>query len=161
MPNFQDFLAKGKEVESEFAGLFKSTVAATRKEDMFGKFDLKINLKVDVKGMKKINRTDQEPNENFHWVELKNVRGNRGWLFGDADYFAFEIKDYFVIVKKEELQELIKTKIKEEEGKGVYMQYSRSGRKDLMTLAPTVDLCYISHKIIRKNETDQNQKQEH
>jgi hypothetical protein len=151
---FSDFLKKGKEVESDFASLFKNTVAATKHEDMFKKFDLTINIKVDVKGMKKINRSDKEPNENFHWVELKNVRGNKGWLYGGSDYFAFEVKDYFIAVKKEVLQELIKDKITDEEGKGIYLRYSRAGREDLMTLVPTMDLCSIAHAIIPKR--DQN-----
>ena len=46
-------------------------------------------------------------------IELKNVHGNIGWLYGEANYFAFETVDYWIIVEKLLLQELIADKCKE------------------------------------------------
>jgi hypothetical protein len=68
-------------------------------------------IKYDVKGLKKIKRYDKTTNESIHWVEIMNVRGNLGWLYGKADRFAFELNDYYMIIDKEKLQELIKEKM--------------------------------------------------
>lgn len=32
----------------------------------------------DVKSMKKSNRKDSAPDDQIHWIELQNVRGNPG-----------------------------------------------------------------------------------
>jgi len=39
------------------------------------------------------------------WVEFKNVRGNDGWMYGKADWIAFELPEVcgFVMVLREEL----------------------------------------------------------
>jgi len=49
-----------------------------------------IQYKVEVKGQKRINRKDNKEQNDFVWVELQNVRGKAGWLFGKADLIAFE-----------------------------------------------------------------------
>ena len=55
-------------------------------------------VKVDVKALKRTNRNDNDVDENIHWVEIRNVRGKKGWLYGDSGLIAFETKDYFVFV---------------------------------------------------------------
>jgi len=42
------------------------------------------------------------------WVEFKNVRGNDGWMYGKADWIAFELPEVcgFVMVLREELASL-------------------------------------------------------
>lgn len=143
------FLQKGKEKERLFASLFESTTESTREEDMFLHWDIKIP--VDVKGIKKINRGDREANENFHYVELRNVNGKKGWIYGEAMYFAFETTNYWILVGKRQLQELIAVKCaKKRLGRDPYELRTRAGRKDLITIVPTLDLCYISTEIISK-----------
>ena len=53
---------------------------------------------VDVKG-------NNMPDE--IWVEMKNIKGNHGWLFGEATTIAFDMPELtgFVIVDREELAE--------------------------------------------------------
>lgn len=150
--NYKKFQA----VERKFAGaldMFNKVSFASRDEDIFDHWDVKIDIKIDVKAMKKINREDSEPNENIHYVEIKNVHGNKGWLYGEADYFAFEMKDYYVMVSKIKLQAMIADKCKEKmkcARPTLYQLYSREGRNDMMTLVKTVDLIFISDKMIEK-----------
>jgi len=150
--NYKKFQA----VERKFAGaldMFNKVSFASRDEDIFDHWDVKIDIKIDVKAMKKINRENSEPNENFHYVEIKNVHGDKGWLYGEADYFAFEMKDYYVMVSKIKLQAMIADKCKEKikcARPTLYQLYSREGRNDMMTLVKTVDLIFISDKMISK-----------
>lgn len=147
------FLRKGKEVENEFSKIFKNAVSTTTEEDIRDHVDIKINVGVDVKGLKKINRNDETSNEHFHWVEIMNVLGLSGWLYGKADFFAFEIKDYWVVVSKEDLQKFTAEKCKEKiwvNKPELYKLYRRSGRKDIITLITSYDLCFIATSMIKK-----------
>lgn len=150
--NYKKFQA----VERKFAGaldMFNKISFASSDEDIYQHWDVKIDIKIDVKAMKKINREDSEPNENIHYVEIKNVHGNKGWLYGDADYFAFEMKDYYVMVSKIKLQAMIADKCKEKikcARPTLYQLYSREGRDDMITLVKTIDLIFISDKMIEK-----------
>jgi hypothetical protein len=96
------FLKKGKEKEDQFSRLFSNAIEASESDDINKHVDLLINVGVDVKGLKKINRSDQETNENYHWIEIRGVK-DKGWLYGEADFFAFEIKDYWIVVDKHSL----------------------------------------------------------
>lgn len=147
------FLKRGKKVEDEFSKLFKEAVPTTKEEDIKGHVDLKITIGVDVKGLKKINRSDQEVNEHIHWVEIKGITGHNGWLYGEADFFAFEIKDYWIVVTKEDLQKFIASKCKDKirvEKPELYKLYQRKERKDLITLVTSYDLLYICTSQIKK-----------
>jgi len=147
------FLKKGREVEEVFANLFKNAFPTSQDEDINKHVDVLITIGVDVKSLKKINRNDQETNEHIHWVELKNVQGKSGWLYGEADFFAFEIKDYWIVVDRHDLQKFIANKCKDKIRvikPELYKLYQRKERKDLITLVTSYDLCYISTKIIKK-----------
>lgn len=147
------FLKSGKETEKKFSQILKEKCSfSNEQQDIHEHWDLKIVSKVDVKGLKKVRRSDSQPNENIHWIEIKNVRGDLGWLYGDADYFAFELIDYWIVVSKEDLQNLIKEKVNKVyyDKPTLYSLYSRKGRKDVITLVKSYDLCYISSNIIKK-----------
>lgn len=148
------FLAKGKEVEERFAKLFRDAEATSTEEDMHDHVDLKISIGVDIKGLKKVKRNDQEINEHIHWVELKSVQGKPGWLYAQApDFFVFELKEYWVVVAKEDLQKLIAEKCVEKiktETPALYKLYQRKGRKDIITMVTSYDLCYVSTSIFKK-----------
>lgn len=153
----------GKLKEADFAKLFTGVTASSKKEDMYEHWDLKIETKIDVKSLKKQAREDIMYNENFHWIELKNVRGKLSWLYGDADYFAFETEDYWVVVEKKALQDFIESKCK---GKLIgklrdpYELYQREGREDVVVKVKTIDLIHICSKMIKKesNESSFNKK---
>jgi hypothetical protein len=143
----------GKLSELEFSKLFDSVNFADKFSDIYEHWDIKIETKIDVKSIKKESREDLSYNENFHWVEIQNVNGEHGWLYGKADYFAFETEDYWLIVEKEKLQNFIEMKCDKTIGKtkDPYCFFSRKNRKDIIVKVKTLDLSYISDKILSKN----------
>lgn len=148
-----DFLTKGKEVKEKFETLFKEEIINNSKEGFGNHVDVKIPLSIDVKSLKKINRSDQETNEHIHWVELKGITGEDGWLYGKSDFFAFELNNYWIIVSKEELQKFIADKCKDKvrvSKPELYKLYQRKDRKDIITLITSYDLCYIKTLQIKK-----------
>lgn len=148
------FLKNGKKTETEFAKLFKNYNQSSKEQDINEHWDLEITHKIDVKGLKKVRRSDDSVNENFHYVEIKNVNGKPGWLYGEADFFAFELNNFWVIVPKETLQDRIaKNTVKTYyDEPTVYGLYQRSGRKDVMTIVPSYDLCSICVAMIEKDK---------
>lgn len=157
--NNKEFII-GKLKEDDFASMFTNVTPSTKEEDMYEHWDLNIGVKIDVKSLKKESRSDLFYNENFHWVELKNVRGKLSWLYGDADFFAFETEEYWVIVEKLRLQEFIANKTKEKEistSKDPYELYRREGRKDIIVKVKTIDLFYLATKILKKDENNSKQ----
>lgn len=160
--DYSKYLETGKEVEAIFIRSFaahfgvpiNAIVAATIKEDINRHFDLSYaGMKIDVKGLKKIYRQEPVTNQEFHWIEFKNVAGNKGWLYGDADIFAFELNISFLCVRKEKLQELIHNYCAAKYlmvNREPYRLYRRPGRNDILTIAKSLDLAQISDFIIKK-----------
>jgi hypothetical protein len=146
------FLADGKKTEESFAEIFDNVDFSSAKEDINEHWDLKVSFKIDVKGLKKRRRGDDGADETIHWVEIKNVNGKKGWLYGDADYFAFELEKYWVIVNKLTLQDYIaKNTVKEYSIVPIVNRlYKRDGRKDVLTLVSSIDLIYMSTQFIKK-----------
>lgn len=123
-------------------------IRATGEQDISEHWDCTIikdstgeKLHVDIKALKRLSRWDECVQEEWVWIEFHGVRpDDRGWLFGgNADLFAFERKDDFVIIKKDTLQYLVnslidksKRVLKASEAK--YKIYSRQGRPDLISM---------------------------
>ena len=149
------FIKNGKKVERAFAKLFLLSEFATQDEDRNEHWDVKIPEfgKVDVKGLRKVQRSNDNPDENLHWIEIKSVIGGNGWAYGDADCFAFELIDYFLVVSKNNLQRLIREKVQKTyvEKPEIYKLYQRNGRNDVITLVKTIDLFYICEALLKKN----------
>jgi hypothetical protein len=121
---------------------------SSKDEDIYEHWDVSVTMQIDVKAIKK-------NNENIHYVELKNVLGRPGWLYGDAHYFAFETQDYWIMVDKIRLQEFIKDKCAAKEWSQIpsfYKLTQRRERKDIITLVKTIDLMFICDKMIKKDE---------
>lgn len=83
----------------------KSVLLPTAIEDMSEHWDCRMvsgekNIKVDIKGIK--SRDFQST-----FIEFLNVHGEDGWLFGKADYIAFETPYNFYFVKRKKLLEHI------------------------------------------------------
>mgnify|MGYP001809637823 CR=1 FL=1 len=118
---FSDSFAEGKSTEARFESKAiehgYAVEHASREDDMKNHFDFVLRkagkddedlmLKVDVKGMKRIVRSDAFVQDDFFWVELKRS----GWLFGGkADLIAFELRDnHWMLVKREKLAEFVDT----------------------------------------------------
>lgn len=151
--NKEKFLAIGKEKEKEFCRLFKNAIRSTEEQDINEHWDVEITSKIDVKGLKKIKRSDEDVNENIHWLEIKGITGHLGSVYSEhVEYFAFETKKYWILVGKLELQKLISENVIKEfcESPEIYKLYQRKDRLDVLTLVPTLDLLYISEKMFKK-----------
>lgn len=148
----KDRLKVGRIKEANFKNLFKNTSWATKDQDVFDHWDFQVNFKVDVKGLKKLKRSDENTNENIHWIELINVLGNKGWLYGEADFFAFETNKYWVVVEKYKLQDWIAKNVSKElmQAPTLYKLYNRKGSKDIITLVSTHDLYFLSEEVLEK-----------
>lgn len=111
---------------------------------------------IDIKGARKNKRTDKCVDYSIHWVELRNVNGRKGWLFGKADLFAFEGERDWIIVPRKTLQDLIKginphtDRVRLSTPK-LYEYYQREGRKDLLIKVATLDLMRAARVIIPRD----------
>lgn len=66
----------------------------------------KIFERFDVKGLKEC------VSEGFEWIELMTVDGRKGWLYSEyMDSLAFELNDYFILIKRIELVPIIEANI--------------------------------------------------
>ena len=94
---------------------------------------------VDIKARKKTSRSNSQAQDDWIWIEFQNVRGNAGWLYGEADRIAFETQDDFIIVDRSSLIDYVEDVV--DMGKSVkyssqaqYKTYRRAGRNDLLTM---------------------------
>ena len=111
------------------------------------------NFSVDVKARKKINRGDSEVNDEWTWIEFKNVRARPGWLYGKADYIAFEREFDLLIVNRYKLIEFCEDKIDLENivpstHMAEYAAYQRKGRKDLISRVCMDDINKLEGNIV-------------
>jgi hypothetical protein len=124
--------------------------ASSSKENIHDHWDYLIeketdSFKVEVKSKKRIQRSEDSSQNDFIWVELQNVRGEPGWLFGKADLIAFEKEKTFLIVKKPDLLKTVNQKVNlvakvKTPKDALYKIYKREGRKDKLTLLPMKDI---------------------
>ena len=155
----QKFLKKFKQQEIQFANHileFGKVSESSKEEDMKEHWDIKLETKFDVKAIKRVYRNG-EPDDNIHYVEMKNVYGTNGWLYGKADYIAFELNDYWLIVDRLKLVLFIATKCHAKiwcETPELYKLYTRG--KDIVTLVRTIDLIYISELLLPKTQTNEH-----
>ena len=160
-----DSFQLGLDAESAFVAAAQKEgmrVEKSSKRDEFKHIDFYIhtpsNLKfsVEVKSRKKIKRNDDKVNDEFLWVEFKNVQGLRGWLYGSADLVAFERENDFVLVNRKLLARLCEklcdlTKINVDVKMPLYTGYQRRGRLDLVSLIKMSDiLTNIKYSVFKK-----------
>ena len=118
---------------------------AKRRENMHKHIDKHVTREdgsawsVDIKARKKTSRSDSNAQDDWIWIEFQNVKGNNGWLYGEADNIAFETQDSFVIVDRNSLVDYVENAV--DMGKPVrksflakYKTYRRAGRNDLLTM---------------------------
>ena len=108
----------GRDAERSFVETFESQghrcVKSTRHENMREHWDFLVDdkYKVEVKARKKERRDDKSPNDEWIYVEFKNIIGYPGWLYGRADYIAFERPNGFLVVPRVLLVKAAEDKIK-------------------------------------------------
>lgn len=120
---------------------------------------------VDVKAKKRIKRNDHKGNSEFIWIELNNVKGNNGWIFGSQDLIAFEQENEYIIVNRNSLKNLVLKLLEENKlnnqnqyglifvnnsNEALYNHYQRRNRQDIITLIKKSDLFNIDYRIWKK-----------
>lgn len=156
---------RGREIESLFAIAFKKAypnyliIKSAKEQDMFDHYDYivttdkKKTFTVEVKSLKRNNREDDALDSEIIWAELTNVRGDKGWLRGLADYIVFELDSKFVFVKRKELLdytlEVTKGKVAGS-SKKFYDIYQRYGREDEVVKLPFKDISPMIRTYISK-----------
>ena len=106
---------------------------------------------VDVKG-------NNLPDE--IWCEFKNVRGEKGWMYGGATIIAFDMPEEggFSIVNRKELKDYCEENVQDitvSHKKNAYKKkYSRQGREDVITSLSLKDLKSLSSYRVWKYFTD-------
>lgn len=121
---------------------YRRAVPTSKKSSRHDDIHLHIDFWVDGEGVdvKGNNLMDEI------WIELKNVRGEPGWLFGEAKYIAFDIPELggFVQVEREELKEYCKDNVDYKtlvpKAKAYKKGYRRKDRDDLITRLCVEDL---------------------
>lgn len=111
---------------------------------------------IDAKGRRKVNRSDKKYNDNIQWIEMYNIRGDKGWAYGESEYIAFLTNEKIIFVKTIKIQEYGENIIKGKEvaygvqnkPKNFYEPYCRDGNKEVIFKCPIEDLIEISSFII-------------
>ena len=146
---------KGQETENLFRKICNQKrmmcIKTTKEVDIKKHIDFYITINNKVVGVDVKSR-----NYDGEWVyvELKNVRGDTGWLYGESCYIAFEREDIFLLVDRKSIVELIENKkIKERVSfakLAYYKLYTRKNRKDLITKINLKDIKEENKIIIKK-----------
>jgi hypothetical protein len=137
----------GLSAEDRFAALMEqrgnSIRWASQKDNIQNHIDIFVitssgsSFSVDIKAQKKSSRSTSGYLEDEMWVELTNVQGQNGWLYGKADYIAQEVSYGFWCVKRVYLVKLVKhlmqNKVVSNPEDALYSTYTRKGRSDKLT----------------------------
>lgn len=137
----------GKQAEDNFVPTMEAkgwkVTKSSPQEDMREHWDFLLEkndtkIKVEVKSEKRINRGDSETQNEWIWIEMQNVRGDIGWLYGKADYLAFQFGNKYNFIQRETLVSIVESLIKSEYvTQAIYAKYKlyrRRGRNDLLTM---------------------------
>jgi len=154
---YQYSFKQGNDAEKKFKDLMElrgnTCVKSNRNDDINKHIDFYVNeFSVDVKGNRHLETI---------WLELKNVRGNKGWLEGEADYIVFDVVELksFCFFKTKELFDYVKN-IKEiaKDKKDYNKLYTRKERKDVLVKVRYNDIKHLEkQKIKYEQETKQYQ----
>ncbi|MEZ9708791.1 hypothetical protein AB4254_08970 [Vibrio breoganii] len=166
--DFQHSFKDGQNAEKLFATMAEArgykTILPTLQQDIKSHIDLIIEkdgrtITVDIKAMKRISRGKRDnssgKSSNVHWIELKNVQGKPGWIYGEQDLLAFETETNFILVPRTELRDYITATVSvvsrvHSPTQAYQKLYSRKGRADLITTLKNEDLLLLSHKLWTK-----------
>ncbi len=153
--DFKQCFFDGKKAEEKFSELAESkgyeVTSASKTDDMRKHVDVWIKkdggekIGVDVKSKKKVSRNDGENSGETIWLELVNVTGNVGWVFGDSNLVSFETEDGFLLVNRRSLADFALQWIDfddvvSQSKDSLYKSYTRSGRKDVISRVNVSDL---------------------
>lgn len=135
------------------------TEKSAEADDMYNHYDFTMtsgdySYKVDVKGRKRLHRHDEDYCDEYVWIEFKNVHGDRGWLYGDADLISFETHKYINLVWRNELEKyaekVFNTGTIYRCVNEPYKVCSRKCRDDMIGIAPLEEIINTSGMIYKR-----------
>ena len=163
MAKFKSSIEEGLQGEKRFRGIIESfglsVKEASFKENVHDHVDffvkgktkklIDFHFSVDVKARKRSSRGSSEYDDEYTWIEFKNVQGKKGWLYGKADKIAFETEAGFLMVDREELVKWCEEKVDfkrfaRKAYTAIYKVYTRKGREDLISRIKTEDIRNLS-----------------
>lgn len=139
---------EGHEAEMRFEDYAKKkgyvVTPSTKKENKYDHIDFFLEGKtgtvsIDLKARKRTSRKDKKFNDDWIWLEIKNVQGREGWLYGKADFIVFETEKSFVLAPRKKLIELANEKVRfdlflvDRAYQAKYRIYQRPKRRDQIT----------------------------
>lgn len=146
--NYRESITRGAQAEARFFHMCRAAglrvKISTPYDNRVKHIDFYVNrTNVEVKAIKS-RRRGWRPDPTVVFVELRNVSGGPGWLYGHADFVAFEQPQGFLIVNVEELKILVKrmrSKCSWSNISGVpYTLYGRRQRRDLVMVLAREDM---------------------
>lgn len=140
--------SEGKKAEQKFLDLMvargNTCVKTSRNEDMQKHIDFYVNdIGIDVKGNRHLKTI---------WLELKNVRGDKGWLQGEAEIIVFDIVELqsFCFFNRKDLYLFVKNIKEVAKDKNDYMKlYTRKDRLDVIVKVTYEDIKHLQLQTIR------------
>ena len=140
--------AMGSNAEQHFWDLCRSRNMLIRPSSMdenrklhfdFVIFLQKHFVRVEVKSMKSRKR-GQSPDPSLIYLEIQNIDGGKGWVFGQYDWIAFEQPGGFLLFHQDDIIAFVdyfypKLPFVTESGID-FTLYGRKQRKDIMMLVP-------------------------
>jgi len=149
---------RGQKAEDDFFVLLKERhpdARAATMDEQFKHIDYVWSKgSIDVKAMKALSRGSSTQND-LIWVEFKNNTGADGWLFGEQDFVAFEEPDRYTVVPRKTLATLCELFCRLDEKvhsprDALYKSYTRSGKKDVISIVKMEDIKKLRHWVIPK-----------
>ena len=164
---YEQSIKEGLSAEEEFSRLAKLRGFAVKPATGMEQFDHVdfhltseeedglMTAMVDVKARKRKKRSDSYVQDEWIWVEFKNVRGKDGWLYGLADFIAFETEESFILSFRKELVDWCESKIDLKDKvysaeEAEYMPYTRKGKQDLISMIQLRDIENLPNTAIWK-----------
>lgn len=136
------------------------TRKASKEEDIYNHIDFfwKLNddcdeIGFDVKGLRKNKRSDNNYDDLITWIELINVKGNEGSVYGKAKYLVFITNNSVIYIPRKKIITFVEEKIKGKEivhecPNECYIPYNRKNRKDLIVKVKIEDLKAFAKQIL-------------
>ena len=156
---------EGHAAEKTFCEIAESkgfiTKEATKKENMLDHIDFFLEGKdktvtVDVKARKRTSRKDKKFNDDWIWIEIKNVQGKNGWLYGKADFIVFEREKEFILCPRKTLINIVNAFVRfdlsmvDRAYQAKYRIYQRYKRRDQITQINIKEILKAKNTVIWK-----------
>ncbi len=124
----------------------KNLLVKTPTQAQFKKYINFILIGKDLSGGHKETKISLKPlknskksQEKWVWIEIKNSKGEPGWLYGDADFIVFELVNEYLFVVRKNLLNLINSNVDfnspivQNLWEAKYKLYQRQGKFDQIT----------------------------